>query len=199
MKTTSIAKSATIFFALFVLVSCGGTQSTSTAQPEPTEQEEQAEQDAPVEKLSRKYDNILFSTFTLKPELAKDYPEAAGMLQQSMMTALQEEKTFAKVDTAAEAIPPTGNTLLIKAEITDMRIVSDAARIWGGAFAGSSGVEIYLQLLDSATGKIVRKKKMSSWNNPFAAAWSAGSTDHSLLDDMGKIVARYVVESMPEK
>ena len=42
MKTTSIAKSATIFFALFVLVSCGGTQSTSTAQPEPTEQEEQA-------------------------------------------------------------------------------------------------------------------------------------------------------------
>ncbi len=196
MKTRSLKQSAAVLFTLLLLVSCVSTRNTQTAQQE--KKEPSAE--APLaKKLDKKYENILVSPFTIQPQLAKDYPEAARTLQKSMMTALQEEKTFAHVGTDAGAMPAKGNTLLIKAEITNMRIVSDSARIWGGAFAGSSGVELDLQLIDGKTGKAVRTKKMSSWNNSFAAAWSYGSSDHSLLDDMGKILAGYVVESMPEK
>jgi hypothetical protein len=195
-KNTSPVHLAAALCLLFLLVSCVGTQST---QPEKPAQEKQAEQAPPVEKLAKKYDTLLFSPFTIRPELAKDYPEAATKLQQSMRAALQTEKIFKKIGTAKEGQAAGSNTLMIKAEITNMRVVSDSTRFWGGAFAGSSGVELDLQLIDGATNAVVRNEKLSSWNNAFAAAWSFGSSDHSLLDDMGKISARYVVESMPEK
>ncbi len=139
----------------------------------------------------------MFSTFTAKPEIAKDYPQAAKEVQHGMMTSLQMEDRFKKVITASEEQPATGDTLIIKADITEMRIVSTSARIWGGPMAGSSGVELNLQLIDSATKKIVREEKMSSWNNAWGASWSG--SDNTLLDDMGKVVAKYVVDSMPEK
>ncbi len=191
MNIQSLIKAVTVLLSLCLLVSCVGTNKK-------TAQQEEAAQAPAVEKLAKQYDTILFSPFTIKPELAKDYPQAAKTVQQSMMTALQQEKRFKKVATIDEGKPADGKTLLIKTNITNMRIVSDSARFWGGAFAGSSGVEMDLQLIDGTTRKVVRNEKMSSWNNSFAAAWSFGSSDHSLLDDMGKIMAKYVAESVPK-
>lgn len=191
MKIISLMKPAAVFLVLFFLVSCGGKQ---TSQPEQTEQA------PPVEKLSTKYDTLLFSAFTAKAEISKDYPEAADTLQHSMMTALETEKQFKEVNTNDQNKPSTDSkTLLIKADITELRIVGGAARMWGGVFAGSSGVELDLQLIDGTTNKVIRKEKMSSWNNAWAASWTGGTSDTSILDDMGKILARYIVESMPEK
>lgn len=188
MKILSLMKLVAVFFVLFLLVSCGGKQTET----------EQAEAPS-VEKLNKKYDNILFSPFTAKAEINKDYPEAADTLQHSMMTALKTEKRFKKVGSTAQNKTSTDKTLLIKADITELRIVGGAARMWGGAFAGSSGVELDLQLVDGATNKVVRKEKMSSWNSAWAASWTGGTSDTSLLDDMGKILAKYIVDSMPEK
>ena len=196
MKAVSLIKMTAVLLVVFPLVSCVGTQNTQTSQPKQVEQTEQA---VSVKKLDKKYDTLLFSAFTMQPEFAKDYPEAAKSLQKSMMTALQEEKSFKKVGRAAKDTPIKGNTLLITANVTNMRIVSDSARIWGGGFAGSSGIELDLKLVDAGTKKVVRNEKMSSWNNAWAASWSFGSSDHSLLDDMGKIMAKYVVDSMPKK
>ena len=189
MKILTLMKQVAVLFVLVLLVSCGGKQ---------TEPEQTA---APsVEKLAKNYDTLLFSAFTTKTEINKDYPEAADTLQHSMMTALKTGKQFKKVGTTAQNKPSTGDkTLLIKADITELRIVGGAARMWGGAFAGSSGVELDLQLIDGATNKVVRKEKMSSWNSAWAASWTGGTSDTSLLDDMGKILAKYIVESMPKK
>ena len=137
----------------------------------------------------------MFSTFTAKSEIAKDYPQAAKEVQRSMMTSLQLEDRFKKVVTAAERQPATGDTLIIKADITELRIVPVAARMWGGPMAGSSGVELNLQLIDSATQKVVREEKVSSWNNAWGASYSG--SDNTLLDDMGKITAQYIIDSMP--
>ncbi len=197
MKAGSWINTAAVFLVVaFPLTSCVGTRNTQTAKPD---QEKQVEQALPVKKLTQKYDNILLSSFTIKPEFAKDYPDAAKTLQKSMLAALQEEKSFKNVSTTEKGKPDKGNTLRITADITNMRIVSDSARIWGGGFAGSSGIELDLKLIDAATGKVVRSEKMSSWNNAWAASWSFGSSDHSLLNDMGKILAKYVVDSMPKK
>ena len=183
---------------LFLLVACGGTQK----QPDPADPAgttSQADQAATpvVKKLEKPYDNLVFTTFTAKPEIAKDYPQAAKEVQHGMMTSLQMEDRFKKVVTASEGPPATGDTLIIKADITEMRIVSTSARIWGGPMAGSSGVELNLQLIDSATQKVIREEKVSSWNNAWGASYSG--SDNTLLDDMGKVVAKYVVDSMPEK
>lgn len=184
--TSSLVRTLGFLLVLFLLVSCGGKQ----GQPE-----EQAA--APVQKLDKKYDTLLFAPFTATPAIAKDYPAAAAELQHSAMTALQLGNDFKKVGTIADDAPAGGKTLLIKANIIDMRIVSGAARFWGGAMAGSSGVEFDLQLVDRATDKVVREEKLSSWNNPFGAAWTGGSTDNSLMADMGKITAQYLIDAMP--
>jgi hypothetical protein len=174
-----------VLLVLLLLVSCGGKQS----------QPEQAA--APVKKLEKKYDTLLFSPFTATPEIARDYPQAAAELQHSMMTALQMGNSFRKVDTIAEGAAAGEKTLLVKANITDMRIVGGAARFWGGVMAGSSGLAMDLQLIDGASDRVVRNEKLSSWNNPFGAAWTGGSTDNSLVADMGKISAQFIIDAMP--
>ena len=189
MKFLSVLKSAILLFILLSLVSCVGKQTAQTEQaPAPT-----------VAKLEKNYDNLYFLPFTAKPEVSKDYPQAANELQRSMVTTLQRGKSFKKVSTGTSKQSSDAKTLVVKANIIEMRIVSGSARMWGGAFAGSSGIEFDLQLIDGASGKVVRKEHMSSWNNAFAASWSGGSSDNSLLDDMGKITAQYIIDSMPAK
>lgn len=196
MKLFSPLKPLAPSLVLFLLVACGGTQ--QQADPaDPGGQTSQTDQAATpvVKKLEKPYENLMFSTFSAKSEIAADYPQAAKEVQRSMMTSLQMEDRFKKVVTASEGQPATGDTLIIKADITDLRIVPVAARIWGGPMAGSSGVELNLQLIDAATQDVLRTEKISSWNNAWGASWSG--SDKTLLDDMGKIVAQYVVDSMP--
>ncbi len=193
MKLFSVLKPLAPSLVLFLLVACNSTQK----QADPAGQTNQADQAATpvVKKLEKPYANLMFSTFTAKSEIAKDYPQAAKEVQRSMMTSLQMEDRFKKIVTASEGQPATGDTLIIKADITELRIVPVAARMWGGPMAGSSGVELNLQLIDSATQKVVREEKVSSWNNAWGASYSG--SDNTLLDDMGKITAQYVIDSMP--
>ncbi|MFH2123092.1 MAG: DUF4410 domain-containing protein [Pseudomonadota bacterium] len=184
MKFFSLLKPLAVLFVLFLLVSCVGTQSQPDQAASPS-----------VIKLQKHYDTLIFSPFTANAGIATDYPQAANELQHSMMTTLQMGKQFKKIGVAADNQPADEKTLIIKANITDLRIVNGAARFWGGAMAGSSGVELTLQLIDSTTQKVIRDEKMSSWNNAFGAAWSG--SDNTLLDDMGKIVAQNIIDSMP--
>jgi len=184
--------------ALLLLVSCNSTQKQADPADPATPVSQADPAAAPVvKKLDKSYDNLMFSTFTAKAEIAKDYPQAAKDIQHGMMTSLQMEDRFKKVITASEEKPAAGDTLIIKADITDMRIVPTAARIWGGPMAGSSGVELTLQLVDGATQKMIREEKISSWNNAWGASWSG--SDNTLLSDVGKITAQYVIDAMPEK
>ena len=196
MKLFSALKPLAPSLVLFLLVACNSTQ--KQADPaDPAVQTNQAEQTATpvIKKLEKPYANLMFSTFTAKSEIAKDYPQAAKEVQRSMMTSLQMEDRFKKIVTASEGQPATGDTLIVKADITELRIVPVAARMWGGPMAGSSGVELNLQLIDSATQKVVREEKVSTWNNAWGASYSG--SDNTLLDDMGKITAQYVIDSMP--
>ena len=181
-------------FLLLLLSGCVTGQKSGTGQePEPAEQQTQ------VEKLARSYSVLLVEPFTIAPEYAKDYPDAAKNMQKSMMEALQASGAFKKVALLSEAESLRDNALIIRANITKIRIVSGTARFWGGAFAGSSGMEFDLTLVDGKTNQVVRTKKMSSWNNSWAAAWNFGASDRSLPDDMGQITASYIISIMPEK
>ncbi len=44
----------------------------------------------------------------------------------------------------------------------------------------------------------LRDKKLSSANNPWAAAWVGGSSDHSLPADVGRMIAEYLQSVMPK-
>jgi hypothetical protein len=177
---------------LFLVSGCVSGQKTSTGQ-EPAV----AEQQPQVEKLSRTYSVLLVAPFTTAPEYGKDYPDAAETMQKSMIEALAASGGFTRVAMLPEAAALRDQALIIRANITKMRIVSGSARFWGGAFAGSSGMEYDLTLVDGKTDRVLRTKKMSSWNNSWAAAWNFGASDRSLPDDMGKITAGYIIGIMP--
>lgn len=168
---------------LFVsLVSCAG----KSAAPD---QQEMANEP----QLDKAYNSIVVSNFESAGEIGEDYPEAAQECQSSMIAALLMKNVYKSVTVGDPNRDYQEGTLLVKATIKDMRIVSTAARIWGGAMAGSSYMDMDITLIDAATLKEIRKKELSSANNAFAAAWVGGSSDKSMTADMGQIIAGYIL------
>jgi hypothetical protein len=183
---------------LVLMASCAGKEVKSEPQAgsaAKTDATAAKDQDPP---LAKPYRMITVAEYEATADIAKDYPTAARECQANTVWALQEKKVYQAVDSGKAAMTRRDGTLLVSAKVTDMRIVSGAARIWGGAFAGSSFMEVDVTLVDAVTNATVRQKKLSSANNPWAAAWMGGSTDHSLPADMGKIVAEYVHSVIPK-
>lgn len=147
--------------------------------------------------LDKKYEVLLLQKVEIDPKLEADYPTAAEEYRSSLVLDLREKNRFKEV-VANESSSGQGG-LIVKTKVTSLRIVSGAARFWGGAFAGSSDMSVELKLVDSGTGKVVREKTLSSANNPYAAAWAFGSSDRSLPNDMGRIVSAYILTIVPEK
>jgi hypothetical protein len=149
--------------------------------------------------LAKPYRVIVVAEFETSAEIAKDYPNATQECQANTISALKEKKFYQAVESGKAAMTRRDGTLLVKAKVTGMRIVSGHARMWGGAFTGSSFMEVDLTLIDAATNTVVREKKLSSANNPWAAAWVGGASDHSLPADTGRMLAEYVHSVMPKK
>ncbi|MCI5119622.1 MAG: DUF4410 domain-containing protein [Candidatus Electrothrix sp. AUS4] len=175
---------------ILILLSACASQKTGT---DATVQNTQA--DIP---LTSKYDNIVFYEFETTDEIKNDYPEAANECLASAMSGLLMKNVYKKVAKSNDS-NHSGLTLLVKTKIPEMRIVSTGARIWGGALAGSSYMNMEIEFIDAASGKVLRTKSISSSSNAFAAAWTGGSNDKSLPADMGKILADYIVATVPSR
>lgn len=179
-------KATFVFCALF-FYACGGGQ---------VQQEAPAEE-VPQPPLAKKYENIVLMNYHGTPEVLRDYPGVVEECRASTMTTLLTQDVFNKVEKFDSNKNYDANTLLVKAKITEMRMVSAAARVWGGAMAGSSYMNLDVRLIDAATNTEVRSKQVFSANNPFGAAWAWGSSDRSLPADMGRIIAEYLFSIMP--
>jgi hypothetical protein len=180
------------FLLLLTLSACGPAANTSSKKEDSAKP---AAEDLP---LAQKYDNIVVLDFESTPQLAMDYPEASGECQGNLVTSLFVTKIFKSVQPGSTTEGYGGKTLLVRGKIKEMRIVGTAARVWGGFMAGSSYMNIELQLIDAVTKKVVRKKDINSQNNPFGAEWTSGSSDRSLPSDMGRIIAEYIVAITPQ-
>ena len=182
---------------LVLMTSCAGREVKSDSQAGTTVEPDAVaiEQDPP---LAKPYRMIVVAEFETSAEIAKDYPNATRECQANTVWSLQEKKVYQSVESGKAAVKRRDGTLLVKAKLTDMRMVSGPARIWGGPFAGNSFMEVDLTLIDAATNTEVRKKKLSSTNNPWAAAWVGGASDYSLPADMGKVLAEYVHSVIPK-
>ncbi len=183
---TKMLKAAFVFCVLS-FCACGGRQVQQEAPPE----------EVPQPPLSKKYENIVLMNYEGTPEILRDYPGVVEECRASTMTALLTRDVLKKVEKFDSNKKYDDNTMLVKAKVTEMRIVSASARSWGGAMAGSSHMNLDVRLIDAATNTEVRSKQLFSANNPFGAAWAGGSSDRSLPADMGKIIAEYLFSIMP--
>jgi hypothetical protein len=187
-----------ILMALMMLAACAGRESKPDAPAESAaaKPEAAAVKDEPL--LAKRYRAIAVDEFTAAADPARDYPEAARECQAGTVQALKDKKAFQSVESGKYGPARREGTLWVRARVADMRIVSGAARMWGGVFAGSSHMEVEIALVDAATGTTVREKKLSSANNPWAASYAWGSSDRSLPVDMGGIIAEYVAAVVPK-
>ena len=179
-----------LFFVFIFFSACAGRGAAPQADSQP------AVSDPP---LTQKYASIIVYEFKTTPEIKKDYPDAARECQVNVITDLQIKNVYNSVAAYKPGAAYGTGTLLVKANIKEMRLVGTGARIWGGAFAGSSYMNMDVIFVDAGTNQEVRKKEMNSATNPFVAAWTSGSTDRSLTADMGKIIAEYIVSVVPKK
>ena len=183
---------------LVLMTSCagkGGKSDTQAASDVKPDAKAASNLDPP---LAKPYRVIAVAEFETSSEIAKDYPNATQECQANTISALKEKKSYQAVESGKAAMTRRDGTLLVKAKVTGMRIVSGHARMWGGAFTGSSFMEVDLTLIDSATNTVVREKKLSSANNPWAAAWVGGASDQRLPADTGRMLAEYVHSVIPK-
>jgi len=109
---------------------------------------------------------------------------AKSYLQTKSLFKLVEEDNTKTYD------PPV---LRVDVQLTALRIVSSGARFWGGAFAGRSHMKL-LTTIYNAEGTQLAQKELVGTPNAFSGAWSAGATDRSLPQNMGKLLGDYIIE-----
>ena len=146
--------------------------------------------------LAFSFDNLVFNPFAVTEDFKRDYPNDLKQFESSMMDHLKLKKTFENVSKKADTTFP-GKTVYVDGKILDMRIASENARFWGGALAGTSFMNVYIELTDASTKEIVHQKIVTTQGNPMAAAWSFGASDRNLTYDMGKIVGEYLFTIIP--
>ena len=84
------------------------------------------------------------------------------------------------------------DTLLVKTELVGLRIISGAARFWGGAFAGDSFLDLDLILVNKSTGEQISNVRVRKSADAIGGAWSVGQTDQNLDQYVIEIVRTYL-------
>ncbi len=175
-----------LILSAILLCSCGGKK---------VPEENPFRMEQPV---SKSFENILFYPFETNAEIQNYYPKAMEESLQAAIKHLQDKKKYRKVDRIGNGLSKD-STLFIKVIVSDMRIVGDFTRAFGGAFVGSSYMNMEVYLIDAASGNTVKMKALASANNAMGATWTFGSTDRTLPADMGHILGEYIATVVPAK
>ncbi len=154
--------------------------------------------------LARWRNNLTFPHLVVEPLQGAHYlvkPEQhLASCQNAMVSHLEQARVFKSIS-GAPARSLSEPTLILEWFVPGMHIVGAGSRLWGGATAGRSNIKVRVKLRDARTGKVVAhktfdsRKVLQASSNPWVARWTFGATDRRLPEDMGALVARYVLDS----
>lgn len=196
---STLFKGVNLFGIIVIAVfwGCASTQGPAATEPKPEPAPAATVHSVQQAKpLDVRFSDILVNDIQATEVVKTDYPAAISDLESSLIAYLRSKKAYARV-----SHNPGGavleNTLLVNLTIADMRIPSSGARFWGGPFAGSSYMNLELELVDALSGESLRKETISSSNSAMAASWNFGASDRSLPSDMGVIIGEYIYTVAP--
>jgi hypothetical protein len=189
----------TMYLALvlssLLLVACGGASRSENEIYAATV--ESVREEAP---LKEKFSNVLISEISAAKEVATDYPTITEDFKRSFLGALESKNTAAKKYKKAsmkDASPVPASTILVAIDIPEMRIVGTGARVFLGSMTGNSYMNVHVRLTDGASGRLLLDKIVNTTVSGFAANYSFGANDRSLVSDTGDIVAEYLFTVIP--
>jgi len=142
--------------------------------------------------LSKTYTKVAIEPFTAKKGISKDYAYAVRECQDSAIAVLTDKKAFEKLEMATPGKTYDASTLLVKAEVAEIRIPSGGARFFLGPAAGSTYMYGTVRLLEAATGKQERQQTLCSSNSVWLSSFTLSGTDQEFTKQMGAIIAGYV-------
>jgi hypothetical protein len=81
--------------------------------------------------------------------------------------------------------------LIIEPICSNAKLISPTARIFGGAFVGSSAVVLNVRYTDAATGKVIAEPVFYQRANLMGSGYSFGATDRDMLDRIASMITTY--------
>jgi len=85
----------------------------------------------------------------------------------------------------------SGSTLVISAEIKEIKFIGGAARFWVGAMAGSSAVLMEVTYMDKESGTVVARAEFYDRASAYAGAYNMGTTDNLMLNNVVTQIINY--------
>jgi hypothetical protein len=82
--------------------------------------------------------------------------------------------------------------LLIEPRITEIRKLSKAGRIFGGALAGDSYITMRVRITELPSGRLIAEPEFYRRTSAMAGAWTMGHRDNVMIDNVAGMVASYV-------
>ena len=105
-------------------------------------------------------------------------------LNQAIITGLKQKEIFGTVSGKWEEVS-SGSGLKIKIEITEIKKVSDDARVWAGALAGRARILIHVAVSDLNTAKEIELFEVEGNSGKSS---SAGTTNEAIQQAANQVV-----------
>ena len=133
------------------------------------------------------YSQFEVLTAEMAPEVAEDEAKA-------QVAADLDGRIRARLAGLVNEWPNNGSagTFTVTPRVVSLRVVSGGARVWLGAFAGNSHMDVDLILKDKASGDVIATAEIRQSAGGMAGAWSGGSTDRNLLNYVADITYAYL-------
>lgn len=182
-------KQSTALFLILILVSiififsCTGSKLVTSIE------EPAWKKDIPLE---NSYKKIIIQKFEVDQTLEKNYPGVTVTCESTAMNELLKVSSISRIEKArASSVRQTG-ALIVKTRVTALRLAGSNA----GAQNSGSEMAVNVRLIDSATGRILREKDLSTLSSTSTSSSKSGSSDQMLPSDLGKIIAKYVAAAL---
>lgn len=112
------------------------------------------------------------------------------LLQRDLKNFLPNLKVLAAGE---EFSKPAERTLQITPFIENIRIVSTGSRVWLGAMAGGSDLQVSVTYRDSSTGEIIANPEFGTGISGWSDAW--GSQGNKMRDEICREISFYTLSN----
>jgi hypothetical protein len=133
----------------------------------------------PAEKFSA-FNHFELQSITLVPPFAGQEANERALLKiQENVSLTMKPLVAGWNETGATSAP--ARTLVITPVVTEIKFINATARVWAGAFAGSSAVILQVKITEKETGRVVATPIFFARAAAMGGAWTFGVTDNLML------------------
>jgi hypothetical protein len=174
-----------ILFLVYIIFICSCTGSKSVTSTE----EPFWKKDIP---LTKSFEKIILQKFEVDQDLEKNYPGLTVICESTTMNELLKVSSISKIEKARASSIRQMGALVVRTRVTTLKLAGSST----GNQNMASEMAVNVRLIDSATGRILREKDLSTITSASNSPSNSGSSDQMLPYDLGKIIAQYVASAL---